>query len=395
MPTRNDMEGSSFVQFSNGAKSIYSTTNSVGQYQDITALNNAGRWKPGVYRANAVRITKRTAVATGGSCPRDDKYLTNLCRLEGRVHPVVTAAAGWSPLSSNLDWCTPWDTVAAAASLQGALAKMNSAELDLGVMLGELKETVMGLARPVSALREYITMANKLRRRGKAPRMSDRLNMLTGSWLEWRYGISPLISDISNIIEHVQNQSRLLDGKLLRKRSKVIIPARSLKYSGSTSPGNYSITGTVNVDVETKFVTSVFYTLVRPLSFAETYGLTLGSMPAIAWELTPLSFVWDWFFGVGNWLQSLNVSDARSFLGSTTSQKSTVTCRTSIDTIKLFGIVDSCFQGGSHVTTFEKLDRRVNRSVAIGPQMNRAALSVKRQLDAISLIWQRLPKLRR
>lgn len=395
MPIRSYLEGTSHTQVLNGVTNLYSVGNSVGTYQSISALNNAGSWKPGVFRANAVVIKKIASICLPGSMVGVDKYLANRGELQGHVHSSLTTALGWTPLSGNLDWCTQWDQVAAAASLQNALAKMNSAELDLGMMLGELRETISGLAKPLSALRDYIRLWNKLKQFGKSPRMTDRLNMLTGSWLEWRYGIVPLISDISAIIEHVKAQSVLLDGKLLRKRSKVVIPARNLKFSGSTYPGYYQITGTVSVEVKAKYVSSVFYTLTRPLSFGETYGLTLGSLPSIAWELAPLSFVWDWFFGVGNWLQSCNTSEARSFCGSTTSQKSTVVVRTTIDNAKFYGVVKSSFGGGSHITTFEKLDRRINQAVAISPQYNRAALSVKRQVDALSLIWQRLPKLRR
>lgn len=395
MPTRNRLENASHQQVNNGATAIRSVGSAVGTYQSISALNNAGSWKPGVFRANAVVIKKLTSLCSPGSSVGIDKYLNNKGTLSGQVHAHLTNALSWSPMSGNFDLCTAWDSVAAAASLQSALAKMNSADLDLGVMLGELRETISGLARPMAALREYVGLWNKLKKTGKSPRMTDTLNMLSGSWLEWRYGITPLISDISAIIEHVKQQSLLLDGKLLRKRAKVVIPDKTLKNSGSTMPGVYLLTGTVSVEVKTKCVTSVFYTLTRPLTFGETYGLTLGSIPVIAWELTPLSFVWDWFFGVGDWLQSCNTSGARSFCGSSTSQKSTVVVRTSLDSVKFYGQANSSFMGGSHVTTFEKLERRVNQSVALGPQINRNALSVKRQVDALSLIWQRMPKLRR
>lgn len=395
MPVRNQLEGTSHTQIVNGVTQLFGVGSVVGTYQSISALNNAGSWKPGTFRANAVVIKKATSVCMPGSMVGVDKYLTNKGELQGHVHPAVTTALGWTPLGSNLDWCTQWDQIAAAASLQNALAKMNTAELDLGMMLGELRETISGLAKPLSALRDYIRLWNKLKQSGRSPRMTDTLNMLTGSWLEWRYGIVPLISDISAIIEHVKAQSVLLDGKLLRKRSKVVIPTKSLKFSGSTYPGYYQITGTVSVEVETKYVSSVFYTLTRPLSFGETYGLTFGSLPSIAWELTPLSFVWDWFFGIGNWLKSCTTSEARRFCGSTTSQKSTVVVRTTIDDAKFYGVIKSSFGSGSHITTFEKLDRRVNQPAAISPQYNRAALSVKQQVDALSLIWQRMPKLRR
>lgn len=170
---------------------------------------------------------------------------------------------------------------------------------------------------------------------------------------------------------------------------------RTLKFPGTVSPGCYRLEGEVEVVITEKYVSSVFYRLERPLSFGETYGLDFASVPLLIWELTPLSFVWDWFFTVGNFLGACKVSDARTFIGATTSCKVTVKATVKVKSVKFLGTVPTSFSGGSYTVVYEKLDRRVNQPKAISPLVNRNLLSVKRHLDAVSLLWQRMPRLRR
>lgn len=271
---------------------------------------------------------------------------------------------------------------------------MKEAELDVGVMLGELRETIEGLRNPIQALRGWLHIWNKLSKRGKRPKLSDNLNMLSGSWLEWRYGIQPLIYSIQDIIEHVRSQSLAMQDKLLRQRGKVAYE-KNHKVTGSTYPQSYLLEGTTEIVVKHKYVSKVFYKMTRPLTWQERYGLDALKMPGIALELTRLSFVWDWFFSVGDWLGSITPSDARSVHGSVTSQKSTVVSTTRATAIKFKGLVPAKVSGGLYEVTYEKLDRRINQPLALTPLVNRQALSLKRTIDGISLLWQSLPKPRR
>lgn len=395
MPSKGSYAGVSHQQIVNGVTYVHAVPDVVGTVQSISALNNAGRWQPGVFRANPVVILKRTGTSSGGGNGRSVEYAGNKGRIEGHLHVLIAQAAKFTPGSSNMDFYTTWDGVAASHSLQKALAKMNEADLDLGLMLGELRETISGLAKPLSALRKYVELYHKLSRLGKRPKSTDTLDMLSGSWLEWRYGVCPLISDIQAIIEHIKAQSRAIDGKLLRKRGKVELPVKRAAHTASSYPGYFHLQGKVDVTVTTKYVSKVFYRLVEPLSFNDQYGIGWDSLPSIAWELTPLSFVWDWFFSVGSWLKSVQTSNAREFVGSVTSQKTTVEAVSSLSSVKFFGQVLVQFSGGSFHSKVERLDRRVNHTVAISPLLNRGVLSVKQQVDAMSLIWQRMPKLRR
>lgn len=395
MPTRGAFETVDHQQKLNGAVTIHGVNSMNGEVQSISSLNNNGIWVPGKYRSNNVVIISIAASSTGSGSSGPIRYYSDVGEISGHLHAHIVNAAAWGPASPNFGWATQWDSRAATQSYQKALAKANSADLDLGVMLGELRETLSGLANPLRELRKYAQLWNKLSRQGRRPKGSDTLNMLSGSWLEWRYGIVPLISDIQAIIEHVKAQSRASDGKLLRKRGRVQLADRRISATGAAHPGVFSLQGEVDIDIKTAYTSKVYYQCLRPLSFGEQYGLDFGSAPSVIWELTPLSFVWDWFFSVGDWLKSVKTSDDRQFVGGITSQKSTVEVSSSINSVKFYGVVNVPISGGSHHTIYQKLDRRRNQTSAISPVQNRGVLGIKRQIDALSLTWQRMPKLRR
>jgi hypothetical protein len=394
MPIRDRLETADCHQVVNSTSVNHSVGKILGYRQSISALNNVGKFVPGVFRVNPVVLEKHVSLGTPARSTGTDVYGANKGTINGHVAAHIMNACVMSPLSSNWYFYTQWDSTAAGHSLQKAYASMNEAALDVGVMLGELRETLAGLANPLTALRDYAKLANKLGRQGKRPKGSDTLNMLSGSWLEWRYGIQPLILSIQDIIEHVRSQALALQGKLLRKGGKVKYE-KQFSVSGGSYPGSYYLYGDVDIEVKTKYRSVVFYNVTRPLSWQETYGMNLGSLPGIAWELATLSFVWDWFFSVGDWLGSLKTSDARTVLGSTTSQKSTVVATARPTKIRFYNAVDAKCSPGELQITYEKLDRRINQPLPLGPVVNREALSLKRQVDALTLLWQSMPKIRR
>lgn len=393
MPVRDQLHPAVCSVVLDGAIMPATVGRALGTKQSISALNNVGKFVPGTFRANPVVLEKFVALGEPTRSSGEDSYYGYKCRIDGHVGAMLANSMSMLAASPNYGFYTSWDATAAGHSLQKAYAAMKEAELDVGVMLGELRETIEGLRNPASALRKYVSDWNKMSKRGKRPKMSDKLNMLSGSWLEWRYGIQPLILSIQDIIEHVQSQSLAMQEKMLRQRGKVEYE-RCYKVTGTAGPGVYTAEGSTQIDVKHKYVSKVFYTLTRPLTWQERYGLDALSIPGIALELTRLSFVWDWFFSVGDWLSSITPSDARTVHGSVTSQKSTVVSTTRVGAIKVANKPAKA-SGGLYEVTYEKLDRRINQPLALTPLVNRQALSLKRTIDGISLLWQSMPKPRR
>lgn len=397
MPTR-DKRSASSIQYAigrTGSKMTHLLPRMLGSSQYISALNNTGIFIPGTFRANPVVIRKQTASCSPASFTTDRRETWPGVYQEDSIGGHLGAwAAYWLDAwvkTTNYDYSSS----AAGLSLQRAYSKMYEPDFDVGMIIGELRETISGFSNLGSGIRDLIKQYNRLRKAGRSLPPSATLNMLSGEWLEFRYGIMPLIYTAQDLIKHVEDGINRLGDKLLRKRGRVR-PADSsvdliLEPRGFVS--NYTIGGSGTLSRSYKMTSSVMYKLTRKLTFRDIYGLNLHDLPRIVWELTTLSFVWDWFFGIGDWLESFTIDSSRHVVGSTTSLKAVTTFQLSGKAYH-YGQPSRC--GKSDFTLESQiLDRRVNQTLPSLPVMDKSALSLKRQIDAISLIWQRLPKLRR
>lgn len=354
----------------------------LGRWQSVDrSKQQSGVFVPGIFRANAVKMEKRESACDWCNRTEPVTHSNRNLTVEGNL-AAISLPTRWSYLSANY----PWKSSSAGLSLQRAYASMLEADLDVGVMLGELRETLAGLANPLSAARTFIRQLRKgLRKRNTA---LLTLDMLGGSWLEWRYGIMPLIYSISDIIKHVNSQISAIDGKLFRKRGRS-------KYSGQyierpqTTRGHIYYGSTWVEDYTEKYVTSIFYRVPQAPTWSESLGLQLQNIPSIVWELTTLSFVWDWFFSIGLWIKSLEPLMNRNFIGSSTSQKVEVQITNTLTKAKMYNVVPVPTGENVFRCTYSKLERRVNQALPLGPVITGESLSLKRQIDAISLLWGR------
>lgn len=396
MPIR-DKRSASSIQYAigRGGEKKTHTLLMLGQSQYISALNNVGMFVPGKFRANPVVIRKQTASCTPAEYTTDRREIYPGVIQEDSIGGHLGAWAAY--------WLDPWDSMASAnfsasaggLSLQRAYSKMYEPDFDVGMIIGELRETISGFANLGSGIRTLVNEYNRLKRCGRSLPPGATLNMLSGEWLEFRYGIMPLVYTAQDLIKHVEDGINRLGDKLLRKRGRVrpADTSNTLTLSPKGFVSNYTIEGEGSSSTSYKVTSSVMYKLNRKITFRDIYGLQIHDFPRIIWELTSLSFVWDWFFGIGDWLESFTVDSSRSVMGSTTSFKATSTFRMTGKAYH-FGQPSRCGTSEFSLET-QILDRRVNQTLPLLPVMDPSALSLKRQIDAISLIWQRLPKLRR
>ncbi len=180
------------------------------------------------------------------------------------------------------------------------LGKIKGHDFNLGVELGQMHQTVSLLAdnlgklgRAALALKrgDFVTASRMLGASTRKTRLvaSD----ISGRWLELQYGWLPLIStcyEAAKAFEELTNGPR----KVLFRVSK----SRKAIWNLSTAPDDRTLT------VEGKVRTAIQYELTEELSFERQLGL-LDPL-SIAWELTPWSFVVDWFYPIGNYLSLLN-----------------------------------------------------------------------------------------
>jgi hypothetical protein len=185
--------------------------------------------------------------------------------------------------------------------LDDLLSRVKGHDFNLGVELGQMHQTVSLLAdnlgklgRAALALRRG-DFANAARCLGASTRKNTRLiaSDISGRWLELQYGWLPLISTCFDAVTAFHELTR-------GPRSVTFRASRSRKatWNLSTAPGNFTL------NVEGKVRTAISYEMTEELSFTRQLGLE--DPLSVAWELTPWSFVVDWFYPIGNYLSLLN-----------------------------------------------------------------------------------------
>jgi hypothetical protein len=123
------------------------------------------------------------------------------------------------------------------------------------------------------------------------------INDIAGDrWLELQYGWLPAISEVENAVE-------LLDYKWQREDADVIVRGSSTK---STTPKSY-LTVTAKSLVTGEVKASHKYTVALKVldpSLRNASAIGLTNLGSVAWELTPWSFVFDWFMPVGDFIEA-------------------------------------------------------------------------------------------
>jgi hypothetical protein len=184
--------------------------------------------------------------------------------------------------------------------LNKLLAKIKSHDFNLGVNLGQLKQTTgllssnLGhLGRSLWSLRKG-DIAGAARELGirKTPK-SLKSDSVSGRWLELQYGWLPLVSDS---FEAMKAFEAISSGP--RSARFVVTRSKPMSQNVTAAPTHYSamMRGTGGRRLQ--------YEMYEEMSVQRQLGL-LDPL-SIAWELTPWSFVIDWFVPIGNYLSALN-----------------------------------------------------------------------------------------
>lgn len=208
---------------------------------------------------------------------------------------------------------TPLNSVRDALVLDAqyqCLSKARDMRINLPVFFGEGRQTVRMLTDTASTLfRSYRAF-----RKGKFNQAAKHLGIdkptkaLANNWLAYQYGWQPLLSDAVGAATMLYDY---LEGNRkwgLRHR----VSAFSVGGKGSRSDyvggGSYSISGWNNMYAWDRVIVARAGLLLEventSAALAASLGVGLSDPLLTAWELTPFSFVFDWFVDVGSWLEA-------------------------------------------------------------------------------------------
>lgn len=230
----------------------------------------------------------------------------------GHFPGFTTFGAGYSAEALPGDMSVP--ALAVLGRLRTAIA---GSDFNLGVTLGESREAF-------KTITDASTRIYKALRHAKQGRFIEARRVLVRSthwdtkqdenawksaltrpgrdvsqnWLELQYGWLPLLKDVENAAQFVAHHLNVPQQKVVRATSVYRLEL------GTTSSGPVTPLKVISLQKVT------IKAIIREKDVVTLSGVT--DPLSVAWELTPYSFVADWFIPIGSWLQARALQHAIS-----------------------------------------------------------------------------------
>lgn len=281
------------------------------QTWDIVTPNFRKRMAAGEIIVNAYENRKVTRLTTGdGVITRANTAWPNgTFQKSTRIGPQLQKILGGAIMDGATETLQSYyrltnDQVAQAKALAATKAfnEVSRGEAELLVMLGELRKTVQLLKNPLGNLKSLLDKAHLDKMRDKRPwvRLLTLTDYISDAWLKYRYGFKPVIYDLQGVVEAIEAD-----------REKMRHIARGTEYRQATT---FSTHVQSHGDLDTNWQETVLdeYHVKCGLIYQakmqpnDSFGFNLRSLLGAAWELTPFSFVVDWFLNVGPFLGALH-----------------------------------------------------------------------------------------
>lgn len=209
-------------------------------------------------------------------------------------------------------------TVMKQIALAKCYAKVNAAPVLGGEILSDLDKTLSMFRRPFQGATKLLTKME--RTRGKRLSRISNLGKKSGnyarataeSWLEHRYGWTPVLMDMDTITMACYKVRNQWDRQYLvvRAEEKTSRDATTsifrVALDGSLS--GWLATGSVQSSQQMKAAAGIIFDHKGQTTadhVQNLLGLRPSDAPATIWETIPYSFVVDWFVNVGDWIQAI------------------------------------------------------------------------------------------
>jgi hypothetical protein len=190
------------------------------------------------------------------------------------------------------------------------LSAARDMRVNLPVLFGEQRQTVKMIGDVANKLGRAYGAFRKgnFKRAAKHLGIDKPLDSLANNWLAYKYGWKPLLSDAvgaaTTLYDYFEGNGKWSG----RQRIEREVKGPSGKQ-GSYVASNYHVQGWNDVSqwvrdpvvARAGLLLEIEYTSA---ALASQLGVGLTDPLLTAWELTPFSFVFDWFVDVGGWLEA-------------------------------------------------------------------------------------------
>lgn len=198
---------------------------------------------------------------------------------------------------------------AMAVAISQSWANVDVSEAAALASLGELPETIRWftslLTRMIRTIRFFKSKKQRMKAL-KALNPTATVDSLSDLWLEFRYAIRPLVFEAKQAVEAMQAAIEVGSRQTARGWNRI-------HETETTTIENYYCSVAFDADIQRKsslysnYRAGVLYEIESDINgLMAIWGLD-QSTEAI-WELTPFSFIIDWFFNVGDIISSWSIS---------------------------------------------------------------------------------------
>lgn len=211
----------------------------------------------------------------------------------------VRRGQGKVVIPSNYLEVPPVDTSILDVVATSALSRVQEAEWDVLTFLSELRSTVDTVRSGWRGIKDILFRNAEVVARLKRASAAERWNRFAQLWLEARYGWRPIMYDVHSAIGAYN--STLEDGTLISERASQTDSDSVADYYETVYDENTTAQFTRTMEYRRT------YRAVAYLEVSIAGAKIYGANPLVtAWELTPWSFVADWFINVGDSINALS-----------------------------------------------------------------------------------------
>lgn len=330
---------------------------------------------------------------------------------------TVGPIEGWGKRVYHGDfasWVAQWLTDASFASglwsqltlmgqgcLVKAYAQMNSSSISAIENIADYKSTSKMLLDPLHSVDVHLQKMQKyVKRYGRG---RGAIQATANAWLQYRYGWKPLISDVKSAIDICASSRAKMSRRRLVARSGSQLQAEKFFDLGPFKPGCpwSPIKGVttwkcpVVINYNCRVGSGVIYDLLdrtRVQDLVRSCGLDLRSVPKGMWDITPYSFVADWFVGVGDWLDAITpnpyVAVRGNWISLVWNQNHTVAPTMTVFVKTSKGESTTSWTAPSRNSTYSKYVRTVGHQLPSLPVRKFKPLSRTHLADGVALLSQ-------
>jgi hypothetical protein len=301
-----------YKQYTNGNLVASSTNGSMIHFESTKTYEDNIK----DYRGKIARIEDATTEGDGIQISGKSDVLTltiDYVNFGFQIHRVLSGHLNPPGVFANPSYSnTLYD---AALTSFVSRARQVQHKFQLGVALGEFRDTIQLIKRPTLIFRR-LTSGHK-KRVQKRISMTKRRNIkkaLAQEWLTYSFGIKPLLNDIDDAMSDL---AELTNGRPPSER--ITVQKRNeFKFGGQSSDFNslndwkYNYRAS-NFARESVTIRGSVKVLVPSLAWAPRKAaiLALSDFVPTVWELIPYSFLVDYFINIGDLINCL------TFLSST------------------------------------------------------------------------------